>query len=225
MQNKPSISKENILNAYQFRHACKEFDPTKKISKEDFEFILETARLSPSSFGFEPWRFVVLQNENIREKLRAVSWGAQRTLPTASHFVLIFSRVKESLTPESDYIQHIMKDVHQMPEEVVKGIGAAYTNFIEEEFKLNAFDELFFQWASRQSYIALGNMMTSAAMIGIDSCPIEGFDKGKAEAILREEGILTADFGLSCFAAFGYRAQDPHRPKSRQKTEDIIQWV
>ncbi|WP_192913071.1 NAD(P)H-dependent oxidoreductase [Bacillus mesophilum] len=225
MPHKPSIRKEDILNAFQFRHACKEFDPAQKITEEDFAFILETARLSPSSFGFEPWKFVVLQNEHIREKLRAVSWGAQKTLPTASHFVLILSRVKQSLTPESDYIQHIMKDVHKMPPEVVKGIGGAYTSFIENEFKLNAFDELFFQWASRQSYIALGNMVTAAAMIGVDSCPIEGFDKGKAEAILKEEGILIDDFGLSCFVAFGYRAQDPHRPKSRQQAEDIIHWV
>lgn len=72
-----TIQKEEILNAFRFRHACKEFDSSKKISEDDFNFILETGRLSPSSFGFEPWKFLVLQNEAIREKLREVTWGAQ----------------------------------------------------------------------------------------------------------------------------------------------------
>ncbi|MDP4098288.1 NAD(P)H-dependent oxidoreductase [Paenibacillus sp. P96] len=79
------------MAAFEFRHATKEFDPTKKISAEDFNVILETARLSPSSVGLEPWKFVVVQNPDLREKLRTVSWGAQGQMPTASHVVLILA--------------------------------------------------------------------------------------------------------------------------------------
>ncbi|MBN4863246.1 NAD(P)H-dependent oxidoreductase, partial [Staphylococcus sp. EG-SA-32] len=83
---------QTIIDAFHFRHATKEFDPTKKISDEDFNTILETGRLSPSSLGLEPWHFVVVQNKELREKLKAYSWGAQKQLDTASHFVLIFAR-------------------------------------------------------------------------------------------------------------------------------------
>jgi hypothetical protein len=84
--------KEEILKAFSFRHATKEFDPNMKISDEDFQFILETGRLSPSSVGYETWKFLVVQNMELREKLREVSWGAQGQLPTASHFLVIVAR-------------------------------------------------------------------------------------------------------------------------------------
>ena len=84
----PNIAKEDILNAFNYRHATKEFDATKTISDADMKFILETAHLSPSSFGFEPWHFVVVQDKELRELLKPVAWGAPLKLDTASHFVL-----------------------------------------------------------------------------------------------------------------------------------------
>ena len=82
------MTKEEILSAFQYRHACKEFDTSKIIPKEDFDFILETARLSPSSFGLEPWHFVVVQDPDLREALKENAWGAPKKLDTASHFLL-----------------------------------------------------------------------------------------------------------------------------------------
>ncbi|WP_176519285.1 nitroreductase family protein, partial [Bacillus toyonensis] len=76
MTNIKEITKEKIMEAFHFRHACKAFDPMQKISEEDFNFILETGRLSPSSFGYEPWKFVIVQNKEVREKLQPYSWGA-----------------------------------------------------------------------------------------------------------------------------------------------------
>jgi nitroreductase len=87
--------KQEILDAFNFRHATKEFDPTKKISDEDFQFILETGRLSPSSVGYEPWKFLVVENKDLKEKLKAVSWGAQGQIPTASHFVIILVQTQD----------------------------------------------------------------------------------------------------------------------------------
>ncbi|WP_223066023.1 NAD(P)H-dependent oxidoreductase [Paenibacillus caui] len=219
------MNKQQIIDAYQFRHACKEFDSGKKISEDDFQFILETGRLSPSSFGFEPWKFIVVQNPHVREKLLPVTWGAQKQLPTSSHFVIILSRTKQEMVADSDHIQHMMKDIQQLPEEVVKGKGSVYKKFLESDFKLLDNERVTFEWACRQTYIALGNMMTAAAQIGVDSCPIEGFDKEKVEQILREEGIIDGDrFGVSCMVAFGYRVRDP-REKTRQSMEQIVEWV
>jgi nitroreductase len=215
--------KQEILKAYQFRHACKEFDTNKKISDEDFHFILETGRLSPSSFGFEPWKFVVIQDAALREKLKPVSGGAQGQLPTASHFVVILARREEGLRHDSVHVNKMMKDIHHMPEEVVQGLSGFYKSFVETELEDN--DRLIFEWASKQTYIALGNMMTAAAQIGIDSCPIEGFDKKQVTSILQNEGIINAnDFGVACMVAFGYRQEDPKRPKTRQNLDEIVEW-
>ncbi|MDQ0884838.1 NAD(P)H-dependent oxidoreductase [Peribacillus sp. V2I11] len=215
--------KQEILKAYQFRHACKAFDVNKKISDEDFHFILETGRLSPSSYGFEPWKFVVIQNEALREKLKSVSGGAQGQLPTASHFVVILARREKGLKHDSAYVIKMMKDIHDMPEEVMKGLSGSYKSFVETKLENN--DRLIFEWASKQTYIALGNMMTAAAQIGIDSCPMEGFDKKQVNAILQNEGIIDGnDFGVACMVAFGYRKEDPKRPKTRQNLDEIVEW-
>ncbi|MBB3110799.1 nitroreductase [Paenibacillus phyllosphaerae] len=216
--------KEQIIEAYRFRHACKEFDPAKKITDADFAFIMETGRLSPSSFGFEPWKFVVVQNKEVREQLLPVTWGASKQLPTSSHFVILLSRTKEGLTADSAHIQHMMRHVQQLPEEVVKGKGEMYGNFLEHDFKLLENERAMFEWGARQTYIALGNMMTAAAQIGIDSCPIEGFDKSGVERVLQEKGILHEGFGVACMVAFGYRVREP-RAKTRQPVEAVVDWV
>lgn len=99
--------KQEILDAFNFRHATKVFDPTKKISKEDFSFILETGRLSPSSVGYEPWKFLIVQNKEFRERLKEVAWGAQGQLPTASHFVIILARTDARY--DSEYVWQLQK--------------------------------------------------------------------------------------------------------------------
>ncbi|MGG2094971.1 NAD(P)H-dependent oxidoreductase [Bacillus sp. S13(2024)] len=219
-------TKEEILKAYHFRHACKEFDVNKKISDEDFHFILETGRLSPSSFGFEPWKFVVIQNQELREKLLPVAWGAQKQLPTASHFVVILARKKEEMLYNSSYISDFMKNIQKLPEEVIAMMRGFYKEFQESDFQLLESDRAIFDWASKQTYIALGNMMTAAAQIGIDSCPIEGFNPEKVNAVLKEEGIISDDtFGVSVLVAFGYRAEEPKHDKTRQSMNQVVEWI
>lgn len=223
--NTNGVGKEQILSAFQFRHAAKEFDASKPVAEEDFAFILETGRLSPSSFGFEPWKFLILQNRELRDKLAAVSWGAQKQLATAPYYIVILSRKRAELNKDSEYIRHMMKDVQHMPEDAAERKGASFQRFLQDDFGLMDNERAVFEWASRQSYIALGNMMTAAAQIGIDSCPIEGFDKEKAEAILREAGHLDSEkFGVSVMAAFGYRIAEP-RPKTRRCIDEMVQWI
>ncbi len=220
----PNISKEDIINAFMYRHATKEFDVTKKVTEEDINFILKTGNLSPSSFGFEPWHFVVVQDKELRALLKPVAWGAPDKLDTASHFVLALSMKKPMIKWDADYINHMMKEVKQFPKDVIEMYSTFYKEFQERDFLLDT-DKKLFDWASKQSYIALGNMLTSAAMIGIDSCPIEGFHQEKAEALLSDKfGIDTQKYGLSYMVAFGYRKEDPAHPKSRRNFDDIVTW-
>lgn len=222
--NTPNISKEAVINAFEYRHATKEFNANKEVSKDDIDYILKTANLSPSSFGFEPWHFVVVQDKELRELLKPVAWGAPLKLDTASHFVLGLTMKSPMTKWDSDYIMHMMKDVKQLPEDVIEMYSKFYREFQERDFNLDT-DKKLFDWASKQTYIALGNMMTSAALIGIDSCPIEGFHQEKTEALLQEKfGIDTAKYGLSYMVAFGYRKEAPAHAKSRRAFEDIISW-
>ncbi len=218
------IENDKIIEAFHFRHACKVFNAEKKISDNDFMTILETGRLSPSSFGFEPWKFLVVQNSELREKLKPVTWGAQGTLPTASHFVVILARKQKSMRYDSDYITHMMYDVHKIPKEQAEMRRGFYKKFQEEDFNLLESERATFDWAGKQTYIALGNMMTAAAMLGIDSCSIEGFKADEVEKLMAKEfGVDTEEFGVAVMVAFGYRVNEQPE-KTRQRMEDIMQW-
>ncbi|MFD0797934.1 NAD(P)H-dependent oxidoreductase [Maribacter chungangensis] len=220
----PNVSKKDIIKAFQYRHATKEFDVTKKLSDDDINFILQTARLSPSSFGFEPWHFIVVQDKALRELLKPVAWGAPLKLDTASHFVLGLSMKAPMIKWNSDYIAYMMREVKQFSEEVIEVYLKFYREFQQRDFDLDT-DKKLFDWASKQTYIALGNMMTAGALNGIDSCPIEGFHQEKAEVLLREKfGVDTDKYGLSFMVAFGYRKEQPPHEKSRRNFSDIITW-
>ena len=219
-----NITKEEVLEAFQFRHATKEFDATKHLSNDEINFILKTAHLSPSSFGFEPWHFVVVQDKELREALKPLAWGAPLKLDTASHFILGLSMKSPMTKWDSEYINHMMKDVKQLPEDVIEMYSKFYREFQERDFNLDT-DKKLFDWASKQTYIALGNMMTAAALVGIDSCPIEGFHQEKIEKLLQDKfNVDTTKYGLSYMVAFGYRKEEPARAKSRRDFNSIITW-
>lgn len=215
--------KQDILKAFEFRHACKEFDPSKKVAKEDMDFILETARLSPSSFGFEPWHFIVVQDAELREKLKNGAWGATKKLETASHYVVCLSMKSHFLRHDSPYIKNFMKEVQHLPEDVIEMRSKFYRDFQQSDFDLSD-DRKLFDWAAKQSYIPLANMMNTAAMLGIDSCPIEGFKQAETDAVLQKEcGIDTVQYGVSYMVAFGYRVIEP-KTKTRRTTDQVITW-
>lgn len=224
MANKEQL-KQDILDAYHFRHATKEFDPNKKVSDDDFRFIMETGRLSPSSFGFEPWRFVVIQNPELKEKIKNTAWGAYGKLPEASHFVVILARTKKDTKYDSQYLQDHFKNVKNLPEDHMSKYLEKIEQFQKVDFDLLEGDRPLYDWAGKQTYLALGNMMTAAAQIGVDSCPIEGFDIEKMNTLLDEEGLLEEGrFSISVMVAFGYRVKDP-APKTRRPYEDIVKFV
>jgi nitroreductase len=216
--------KEIIIEAFNDRHACKEFNPEKKITDQDFTFILETGRLSPSSFGFEPWKFLIVQNKELREKLKEHTWGGQKQIPTSSHLLVILARKSYFMKYDSQYLKDFMKNVKQLPDDVIKTRIGYIENFQKNDFKLLETERAIFDWACRQTYISLANMMTAASMIGIDSCPMEGFDAEKINAVLKKDlGIDTEKFGISCMVAFGYRRTEPEA-KTRQSMDKIVAW-
>ncbi|TKD66024.1 NAD(P)H-dependent oxidoreductase [Flavobacterium sp. ASW18X] len=218
------IAKEDILKAFNFRHATKEFDSTKKIPDTDFDFILDTAHLSPSSFGFEPWHFVVVQDKDLRESLKPFAWGAPLKLDTASHFVLGLAMKAPMVKHDAQYIDDMMRKVKQFPDDVVEMYSNFYREFQERDFNLDT-DKKLFDWSTKQTYIALANMMTSAALVGIDSCPIEGFHQTDIEPLLRDKfGVDTNKYGLAFMVAFGYRKANPERSKVRREKSDIVTW-
>lgn len=220
----PNISQQDILHAFQFRHACKEFDSSQKLSEEDIAFILETARLSPSSFGFEPWHFVVVQNTELRELLKPVAWGAPLKLDTASHFILGLTMKAPMTKWGSDHTNRMMTEIKQLPQEAKEVYSQFYKTFQESDFDLDT-DKKLFDWAAKQTYIALANMMSAAALNGIDSCPIEGFHQAKIEPILKEHFAIDTDqYGLSYMVAFGQRKEAPKHPKTRRPIEEIVTW-
>ncbi|MGR3806394.1 Nitroreductase [Pasteurella testudinis DSM 23072] len=218
------LSKQQILDAYHYRHACKHYDPNKKISQDDLHFILQTAQLSPSSFGLEPWRFLVIENSEIKTLIRDIAWGAKDKIMDCSHFIVILARQQKALQPGSEYIRQQRTEVMKLPADVLALYEGFYRNFCENEFNLNS-EEAYYAWASRQCYIALANMLTSAAMIGIDSTPIEGFPLEKLNNALVEKGLYDPqEFKLSVMVAFGYRAGEA-RAKTRRDFDDVVKII
>jgi len=214
--------KEEILDTMMFRYACKHFDRTQKISKEDFDIILESGRLSPSSFGFEPWKMISVNSIDLKEKLAPIAWGAKNSLDGASHVIIYLARKPEDFVYDSAYVSHIMHDIQKLPEDIKNQRLMRFENFKEHDFALLESKRALFDWASKQTYLMMANMMTAAAFLSIDSCPIEGFEREKVDALLAAEGIMDAThFGVSVMAGFGYRKETPH-PKTRQALSDIL---
>ncbi|MEE1106957.1 NAD(P)H-dependent oxidoreductase [Macrococcoides canis] len=213
--------KAQILEAHNFRFATKVFDKDKKIDESDMKFILEVGRLSPSSINLEPWRFVILDNQQVKDEIKQVGWGAAKgQLDTASHFVLILAK------RNARYDSQLFKD-HFGPrvnnDEILQKMISIYEGFQTNDIEVADNERALFDWASKQTYIALGNMMTAAAEIGIDSCPIEGFNyKAVNEILTKHDVINPEEEGISVMVAFGYRAQGPKRPKARRSYDDVV---
>ncbi|MBN6067907.1 NAD(P)H-dependent oxidoreductase [Aggregatibacter actinomycetemcomitans] len=217
-----SVTKQQVLDAFHFRCATRYYDPVRKISKEDFDYILELGRLSPSSVGSEPWQFLVIQNPELRQALKPVSWGMATQLDDASHVVVILAN-KNMRYDSEDFRANLER--RGLTEEQIQTNMVTYQRFQTQHINVLENDRTLFDWASKQTYIALANMMTGAALIGIDSCPIEGFNYAEVNRILAQTGAYNADkYAVSVAVTFGYRAKDI-RPKARKPLNEIVHWI
>ena len=198
-----------FIDAMNFRHACKAFDPNKKVSTADQQQILEFGRLSPSSFGSEPWHFVLIKSADIRQKIRPVCWN-QAQITDSSCVVIYLAYLPHAFRRDSAFMRQRLWRRSQ--EE---------TRY--QQFQTRVIDYLAEQntdeWAKRQTYLALANMMSGAASLGIDSCPIEGFHPETLKEALKDH-IDWKTFDPVALCAFGYRA-GAQTPQIREPLESI----
>ena len=206
---------KTFMEAMDFRHACKVFDETKKVSDEDMKFILEAGRKSPSSFGMEGWKFLVITNEELKAKIRPVCWN-QVQVTSCSHLVIVLAAI-DAVKPSSGEVERKFKR-REMPQEKLDMYLGLYADHLKQTLSS---DENIYAWTAKQSYIALGNMMTAAAIKGIDSCPIEGFEKENLEKVLE---LDTSKFQVACVLPFGYRINE-QSTQLREKFEDVVEFI
>ncbi|MGE4398174.1 MAG: NAD(P)H-dependent oxidoreductase [Campylobacterales bacterium] len=200
--------RNDFEKAMHFRHACKLFDETKKMSQEDLDFILEAGRMSPSSCGMEQWKFVVIRDEKLKEAIRPIAWN-QPQITTCSELVaILYKKQMRSTTP---YIKGQYKKLFGADE-----VADWYRDFIDPMS-----DETLECWAMQQCHIAAANMMTAAAYIGIDSCPIGGYDKAALESVLPIDKQL---YGVALMIPFGYRAKE-QQTRLRSDIKELVEYI
>jgi nitroreductase len=200
--------KSQLLKIFRRRHACHLFHADRLLPMDDLNFILEAGRLSPSSFGLEQWKFVVLTGNEQKLALQAACFQ-QPQVGTASAVVVILAKLAE-MDPDSDYLYRLM--AREYPGDALDGALKNYRSF-HAATNVKA-------WSENQCHIAAANMMTAAAGIEIDSCAIGGFDPAEVQRLLE---IDPARHHPSLILAFGYCAQAPGE-KLRLPLEDLVEY-
>jgi nitroreductase len=213
----PSISASALISRLQERYATKLFDANKQIDDATWSAIEQSLILTPSSFGLQPWKFIVLKNKEIREQLVPHSWG-QRQVADASHLVIMAVKTSVDEAYIANYIQSICAARGITPDNL-EGYRQMMVGSVVQG--MNASQQT--DWATKQAYIALGSLMTCAALLGLDACPMEGFVKDKYDEILglTAEGLTTA-----VICPVGYRSADDkyaELPKVRFSAAEVIE--
>lgn len=205
-----------LTQALHWRYATKAFDAKKIIANETFDALLDAARLSPSSFGLQPWKFLVVESKDLREKLRAQSWN-QPQVTDASHFVVLAAKEVITGADIQEWI-NCLAITQQTPIDQL----APLQGMIQQFTGAMSAEEMA-QWNTRQVYIALGQLMTAAAVLGVDTCPLEGISAASYDQILGLEG---SGYRTRVACALGYRSDlDKYAtaPKARFAAEKVIQ--
>lgn len=192
-----TIDHSQLIGQLNWRYATKQFDLQRKISPRDWTTLEEALLLTPSSFGLQPWKFIVVTDQPTREKLVAASWG-QRQVADASHLVVFAVKTNLGEQDIDNYVNRI-SEVRGAPRDALAGfrdimVGSVVNGRNETARK---------DWAIRQVYIAMGNFLTSAALLGVDACPMEGIEPAKYDQIL---GLDKLRLNAVVVAAAGYRA-------------------
>lgn len=214
LQGHEPVSHETALNQLQWRYATKKFDATRAISAADWSTLEQALILSPSSYGLQPWKFVVITDPVTKAKLPPISWG-QMQVVEASH-VVVFA-IKRDLS-EADIDQYLARivEVRGGSVEALAGFrGMMVGSLLKSGMNLT-------HWASLQAYIALGQFMTTAAMLGIDTCPMEGIQPAKYDEVL---DLQRLDYQTVVACVAGYRAADDKyaaMPKVRFDAADVV---
>jgi nitroreductase len=215
----PSLSPSALVARLKERYATKLFDATKKIDDATWAALEESLVLTPSSYGLQPWKFLVVKNQELREKLVPHSWG-QRQVADASHLVVMCVKTSVDEAYVNAYIQSICATRGITPDNlegyrqmmvggVVNGMNAAQQQ----------------AWAKNQAYIALGQLMAAVALLGLDACPMEGFVAVEYDKLL---GLAEKGLTACVLLPVGFRSVDDkyaHLPKVRGSAAEMIEYV
>ena len=205
----------NYLRNLQWRYATKKFDATKKITDEDLNILLEAMRLSASSYGLQPYHIFIIKDLEIRKKLQPVSWG-QTQIVDASHLILLANKTKVDEAWIDGYLTNV-SETRNIPREGLK----EYADLINSNILTlsPAQQEV---WTAKQNYLVLGNLLSAAAELKIDTCPMEGFEAEAYNSIL---GLSEKGLNATVVTAVGYRSAEDetqHYAKVRQPMKELI---
>lgn len=212
------IKPQELIQALQKRYATKQFNPNKSVSNELIDCLTESLVLTPSSFGLQPWKFLVIEDQTIKEKLLEHSWN-QPQVTECSHLIVLAAQ-----SPVTD--QHI----DQLLDSTVQARGGSLEDLAQYRGMMSGFVSAMSdgdkkQWAKQQVYIALGQLLTSASLLGIDACPMEGIVPEKYDEVL---GLTNTEYFTTLACPIGYRSdQDKYATlaKVRYGKHDIIEYL
>lgn len=205
-----------FIKNQNWRYATKKFDALKKISNEDLNTLKEAIQLSTSSYGLQPYKVLIIENPEIRKQLQPVSWG-QTQIVDASHLLVFANYVELKENHIDEYVENIAK-TRNIATEDLKG----YSDFMKSKILALPKDELAI-WTSKQTYLALGNLINAAAELKIDVTPMEGFEPEKYNEIL---GLNKLGLNASLVAPLGYRHNEDvnqHLPKVRKPITELFE--
>jgi nitroreductase len=209
------LTPDQLLDALRWRYATKRFDPSRRIPDDVWQALEQSLVLTPSSFGLQPWKFLVIEDADVRARLREASWG-QPQVTEASHYLVLTARTAVTPGEIEDWTTRLA-EVQGTPREALAPLRNVIEGFVGAMTP-----EAVLAWNIRQVYIALGQLMTAAAMLGIDACPMEGIDPAGYDAVL---GLVGGDHTTAVGCALGYRAADDRHaslPKARFPAERVI---
>lgn len=204
-----------FLNNQNWRYATKKFDATKKIAVEDLNILKEGIRLSSSSYGLQPYKIIIVENPELRAKIQPVAWG-QSQIVEASHLI-VFANITNFGNAEIDDALNNFITTRGLPLDALN----AYGEFMKSKISTLPVEERN-TWTSKQTYLALGNLLNAAAELRIDVTPMEGFDPVLVNEIL---GLEKLGLNASLLATIGYRHEEDstqHYKKVRKSNEELF---